>query len=394
MAKFKFKYAGLHKRDSYEGLIDYLENKQEKIKYPDREAKFIRDSPFYQQLLSDGFTGVEEQQLNKIEEQQEEQDVIRTADDTNETAKEVKVVAGTQTDKQLIVKTTSTGIQSQPSTKSSYSQSSQPTMQSSYSQASQPSTKSTGSQSAQIFDMTLSDNIAKVKQDIQSVEDTQERNRLQQAQQIANTLQNHLQNEATPQTTTDFAHKMALSGLSKLGSLAANTMQKLASSYPEGSTRPDTTLLYGNPMGRQDFYTMAEPLGDKPKLIPIKFTAKHPTPQQAKPMQIDSAIEKSKPKAKATSNPTGMTVEEQHMFDEIYENAQAKPKPKLKAKALKKTVDKPKADVTTGRNVPPSKIGIQKSREELESAKTLKNVWCSRHFCLHANVRRLERRKR
>ena len=222
MAKFKVKYAGLHKRDSYEGLIDYLENKQEKIKYPDREAKFIRDSPFYQQLLSDGFTGVEEQQLNKIKEQQEEQDVIRTADDTNETAKEVKVVAGTQTDKQLIVKTTSTGIQSQPSTKSSYSQSSQPTMQSSYSQSSQPSTKSTGSQSAQIFDMTLSDNIAKVKQDIQSVEDTQEKNRLQQAQQIANTLQNHLQNEATPQTTTDFAHKMALSGLSKLGSLAAN----------------------------------------------------------------------------------------------------------------------------------------------------------------------------
>ena len=369
MAKFKLKYAGLHKRDSYEGLIDYLENKQEKIKYPDREAKFIRDSPFYQQLLSDGFTGVEEQQLNKIEEQQEEQDVIRTADDTNETAKEVKVVAGTQTDKQLIVKTTSTGIQSQPSTKSSYSQSSQPTMQSSYSQASQPSTKSTGSQSAQIFDMTLSDNIAKVKQDIQSVEDTQEKNRLQQAQRIANTLQNHLQNEATPQTTTDFAHKMALSGLSKLGSLAANTMQKLASS---SSTGPDTTLLYGNPMGRQDFYTMAEPLGDKPKLIPIKFTAKHPTPQQAKPMQIDSAIEKSKPKAKATSNPTGMTVEEQPMFDEIYENAQAKPKPKLKAKAVKKTVDKPKADVTTGRNIPPSKIGIQKLREELESAKIKK----------------------
>jgi len=376
MAKFKVKYAGLHKRDSYEGLIDYLENKQEKIKYPDREAKFIRDSPFYQQLLSDGFTGVEEQQLNKIKEQQEEQDVIRTADDTNETAKEVKVVAGTQTDKQLIVKTTSTGIQSQPSTKSSYSQSSQPTMQSSYSQSSQPSTRSTGSQSAQIFDMTLSDNIAKVKQDIQSVEDTQEKNRLQQAQRIANTLQNHLQNEATPQTTTDFAHKMALSGLSKLGSAlirgTANTMQKLASSYPEGSTRPDTTLLYGNPMGRQDFYTMAEPLGDKPKLIPIKFTAEHPTPQQAKPMQIDSAIEKSKPKAKATSNPTGMTVEEQHMFDEIYENAQAKPKPKLKVKAVKKTVDKPKADVTTGRNIPPSKIGIQKLREELESAKNKK----------------------
>ena len=46
MAKFKVKYAGLHKRGSCEGLIDYLENKQEKIKYPDREAKFIRDAFF------------------------------------------------------------------------------------------------------------------------------------------------------------------------------------------------------------------------------------------------------------------------------------------------------------------------------------------------------------
>ena len=54
-------------------------------------------------------------------------------------------------------------------------------MQSSYSQSSQPSTKSTGSQSPQIFDMTLADNIAKIKQDIQSVEDTQEKNRLHTA---------------------------------------------------------------------------------------------------------------------------------------------------------------------------------------------------------------------
>ena len=67
MAKCGVKYAGLHKRDSYEGLIDYLENKQEKIKYPNREAKFVCNSPQYQQLLSEGFVEVEEQQLNKIQ---------------------------------------------------------------------------------------------------------------------------------------------------------------------------------------------------------------------------------------------------------------------------------------------------------------------------------------
>ena len=61
MAKFGVKYAGLHKRDSYDGLIDYLENKQEKIKFPNREAKFVRDSPQYQQLLNEGFVEVEKQ---------------------------------------------------------------------------------------------------------------------------------------------------------------------------------------------------------------------------------------------------------------------------------------------------------------------------------------------
>ena len=173
MAKFGVKYAGLHKRDSYEGLIDYLENKQEKLKLPNRDAKFVRDSPQYQQLLNEGFVEVEKQQINKIKEEQEEHAVIRTANDTNETAKEVKVVAS-QTDKPLIIPT-----------------------------------KSAGSQSPQLFDMTVNDKMTKVKQDIESVENTQQQNTQQQKQNISNILQNHLQHQATPDTTTIFAHKMA-----------------------------------------------------------------------------------------------------------------------------------------------------------------------------------------
>ena len=216
MAKFGVKYAGLHKRDSYEGLIDYLENKQEKIKFPNRDAKFVRDSPQYQQLLNEGFVEVEKQQINQIKEEQEEHAVIRTANDTNETAKEVKVVAS-QTDKPLIIHTKSTGSQSQIETKSSYSQSAQASVKSTGSQ-SQIETKSTSSQSPQIFDMTVNDNMTKVKQDIESVENTQQQNRKQQEQNISNILQNHLQHEATPDTTINFAHKlasMAGSGLKK-----------------------------------------------------------------------------------------------------------------------------------------------------------------------------------
>ena len=216
MPKSGVKYAGLHKRDSYEGLIDYLENKQEKIKFPNREAKFVRDSPQYQQLLNEGFVEVEKQQINQIKEEQEEHAVIRTANDTNETAKEVKVVAS-QTDKPLIIHTKSTGSQSQIETKSSYSQSAQASVKSTGSQ-SQIETKSTSSQSPQIFDMTVNDNMTKVKQDIESVEDTQQQNRQQQEQNISKILQNHLQHEATPDTTINFAHKlasMAGSGLKK-----------------------------------------------------------------------------------------------------------------------------------------------------------------------------------
>ena len=135
MAKYGVKYAGLHKRDSYEGLIEYLENKQEKIKFPNREAKFVRDSPQYQQLLNEGFIEVEEQELNKIKEEQVKHAVIRTAEDTNGTAKEVKVVAS-QTDKPLIVHKATTSTQSYIDTKSSGTQSSQ------------PSIKSTGTQSS------------------------------------------------------------------------------------------------------------------------------------------------------------------------------------------------------------------------------------------------------
>ena len=203
MEKFGVKYAGLHKRDSYEGLIDYLENKQENIKYPNREAKFVRDSPQYQQLLSEGFVEVEEQQLNKIKEEQEEHAVIRTANDTNETAKEVKAVAS-HTDKPLIIKTKSSGTQSQIETKSSGTQSAPGQTESSYTQ-----TAPASSRSPQIFDMTIDDNISEVKRDIESVEDTQRQNRLQQEQHISRILQNHLQHEATPDTTINFAHRMA-----------------------------------------------------------------------------------------------------------------------------------------------------------------------------------------
>ena len=261
-------------------------------------------------------------QLNQIKAEQEEHAVIRTANDTNETAKEVKVVAS-QTDKPLIV-----------------------------------SQKSTGSQSPQLFDMTVNDNMSKVKQDIESVENTQQQNRQQQEQNISRILQNHLQHEATPDTTTNFAHKMASSassGIKKAGSMARGAIQQLSSS---SSQEPiNTSLLLGDGMGKQDWYSINPPqlnLGEKPKFVPQP----KPTPTKRKTIEDEYDdlmvdVEKSKPKPKPKPKPT--------------------PKPSVTASAppppkVTKTISKNK-NVTTGTQIPPSKIGIQKLREELENAK-------------------------
>ena len=51
MAMYAINYDGLRKRDTYNELIDYLQFGQEKITYPDRFAKRIRESPQISNLL-------------------------------------------------------------------------------------------------------------------------------------------------------------------------------------------------------------------------------------------------------------------------------------------------------------------------------------------------------
>jgi hypothetical protein len=124
---------------------------------------------------------------------------------------------------------------------------------------------------------------------------------------------------------------------------------------------------------------MPEPLlgiGDGPKLIPISYKPTSSAQPSYKPMEIDDAVVKSKPKAKP--KPKSMTVEEQAAFDEVYAAIPPKPKPKPKPTPTPKpktsnppvikTITKTKP-VTTGTQIPPSKIGIQRLRELFEEAK-------------------------
>ena len=46
----KAQISGLKRRQTYEDMIDYLHYGQEVVKYPDRRAKQLRESPYMTQL--------------------------------------------------------------------------------------------------------------------------------------------------------------------------------------------------------------------------------------------------------------------------------------------------------------------------------------------------------
>ena len=71
MAMYAINYDGLRKRDTYNELIDYLQFGQEKIIYPDRFAKRLRESPQISNLLDGEGLGkgdLEEQEKKHIKE--------------------------------------------------------------------------------------------------------------------------------------------------------------------------------------------------------------------------------------------------------------------------------------------------------------------------------------
>ena len=53
-------YTGLRKRDSYNEIINYIQTGQPKIKYPNRTATFLLNTPQYSSLLE--LDGMNEQE--------------------------------------------------------------------------------------------------------------------------------------------------------------------------------------------------------------------------------------------------------------------------------------------------------------------------------------------
>ena len=76
-------HTGLHKRPQMEQIVNYLANGQEHVRFPDREAKFVRNHPFMTQL--DSFD-MQDDQERAWEEQKREQEAKRLATETKMSA--------------------------------------------------------------------------------------------------------------------------------------------------------------------------------------------------------------------------------------------------------------------------------------------------------------------
>ena len=101
---YKVSYQGLRKKESYDEIVDYLENKQEQIKYPNRLATQIRNSPQLSNLLDgagEGDVEIAKQQINKIKHEQAEHAVQQVASSSGGTAQILRAAAS-QTDKPLL----------------------------------------------------------------------------------------------------------------------------------------------------------------------------------------------------------------------------------------------------------------------------------------------------
>ena len=89
MAKVTMMESGLRRKQTYEQIIDYIQNDQDKIKYPNRTAKFLRHTFQLSQLDGMGQALLEQQGVNEMAERVKDYQLNELADQ-NETSKRIE----------------------------------------------------------------------------------------------------------------------------------------------------------------------------------------------------------------------------------------------------------------------------------------------------------------
>ena len=359
MAMYAINKKGLREKPSYDELVGYLEYGQEKISYPDRFFKQLRETPQLSNLLDgEGMTikELEEQQVNQAKEIQKEH-AIRQAGGTAQQLRTME--QKTQTDK----------IKSNVGS----SQTLNPKFASTGSQAWRPNVASGGVQTegAQYFDMTMDDKIADVNEQLETELDKNDANREQKRDNIVNILEKHLGEEVTP-SQLDFAHQIASSsGASSSTSITPIRKQTTKQSKkntgdPETDTEPKGKA--GRP--KKDTKARMEQLADIAEDVEIKDKETTPEKRERKASNGNGTKPTKKAKAKQEESREhkalmNTVVKEQKKQEKQYSPETTQPSSSsasAESPKAKKTIEKTK-------QIAPSQIGIQKVREELQEAK-------------------------
>ena len=89
MAKVAMMESGLRRKQTYEEIIDYIENDPDKIQYPNRAAKYLRNTFQLSQLDGMGQALLEQQEANEMAERVKDYQLKELADQ-NETSKAIE----------------------------------------------------------------------------------------------------------------------------------------------------------------------------------------------------------------------------------------------------------------------------------------------------------------
>ncbi len=84
---------GLHERPQMEQIVNHLNFGQETVRFPEREAKLIRNHPFMTQL---DFFDMQEDQERKWEAETRQHEVVRVVEETGLSAVEVSAAPPSQ----------------------------------------------------------------------------------------------------------------------------------------------------------------------------------------------------------------------------------------------------------------------------------------------------------
>jgi len=336
-AMYGINKVGLRERPSYDQLIGYLQGGQEKIKFPDRFAKRVRESPQLSNLLDgEGFSinDINEQQLNHAKEIAKQVAIIQANGDAHLLRTMDKK---TQTLPKNPVGKKVTGMQTDI-----------------------PAIKTQGVQveETQYFDMAVDDNVADVNEQIEMELDKNDANQEQQRANIVNILQSHL-GEVT-QTQTDFVHQLVQPQSSSAASSSGGPIVPIRKTTTKQSKDPETAVEPKGKAGRPKKDTDARMEQLEQQSTPEKRERKE---SNGNGNGNGNKPPKAKRKTKRERELEQLALEEERKYSpETTQQSSASASAEPTSPKVKKTIEKEK-------QIPPSQIGIQKVREELEQAK-------------------------